>query len=67
MVGCVKHLKITSLCRYLKFKEAMNMSEKVERLGRGLQRVEVSSYGRENSQESNALPDFFFFITKRGT
>lgn len=39
------------------------MSTKVERLGRGLQRVEVSSYGRENSQESNALPDIFFFFS----
>ena len=38
------------------------MSEKVGRLGRGLQRVEVSSYGRENSQESNVLSDFFFFF-----
>ena len=36
------------------------MSEKVGILGRGLQRVEVPSYGRENSQESNVLSDFFF-------
>ena len=38
------------------------MSEKVGRLGRGLQRVEVSSYGRENSLESIVLSDIFFFF-----
>ena len=37
----------------------MNMSEKVGRLGRGLQRVDLSSHGRENLPESNVLPDNF--------
>ena len=37
----------------------MNMSEKVGRLGRGLQRVGLSSHGRENLRESNVLPDNF--------
>ena len=36
------------------------MSEKVGRLGRGLQRVNLLSYGRENLRESNVLP-----MTKR--
>ena len=37
----------------------MNMSEKVGRLDRGLQRVDLSSQGRENLRESNVLPDNF--------
>ena len=39
---------IKAYVRYLKFKGVMNMSEKVGRLGRGLQRVDLSSHGREN-------------------
>ena len=42
----------------------MNMSEKVGKLGRGLLRGDVSSYGRENLQESNVLPDNFFSLPK---
>ena len=43
----------------------MNRSEKVGKLGRGLQRDEVSSHGRENLQEDNDLPDDFFHNQKR--
>ena len=50
---------IKAYVRYLKFKGVMNMSEKVGRLGRGLQRVDLSSHGRENLPESNVLPDNF--------
>ena len=42
------------------------MSEKVGRLGRGLQRVNLLSHGRENLRESNVLL-IIFFMTKRGT
>ena len=42
------------------------MSEKVGRLGRGPYRVNLSSHGSENLQESNVLPDNIF-MTKRGT
>ena len=42
------------------------MSEKVGRLDRGPYRVNLSSHGRENLQESNVLPDNIF-MTKRGT
>ena len=41
------------------------MSENVERLGRGLQRVDVSSHGRENLQEANVLPDNISHDQKR--
>ena len=44
----------------------MNRSEKVGKLGRGLQRDEVSSHGRENLQEDNDLPDNFFHNQKEG-
>ena len=50
---------IKAYVRYLKFKGVMNMSEKVGRLDRGLQRVDLSSQGRENLRESNVLPDNF--------
>ena len=43
----------------------MNMSEKVGRLGQGMKRVDVSSHGRENLQESNVLPDNIFHDQKR--
>ena len=48
---------IKAYVRYLKFKAVVNMSEKVGRLGRGLQRVNLSSHGREKLRESNVLPD----------
>ena len=35
----------------------MNMGEKGGRLDRGLQRVDVSSHGTENLQESDVPPD----------
>ena len=44
----------------------MNMSKKVGRLGRGLQRVNLLSEGRENLRESNVLPDNFFHDQKEG-
>ena len=50
---------IKAYVRYLKFKGVMDMSEKVGRLGRGLQRVDLSSHGRENLRGSNVLPDNF--------
>ena len=34
--------------RHLKFKGAMQMSEKVGRLGRGLQRLDLTSHDNEN-------------------
>ena len=37
------------------------MSGKVGRLGRGLKRIDLSSDGSEYLQESNVLPDEFFF------
>ena len=43
----------------------MNMSEKVERLGRGMYRVNLLSHGREDLRESNVLPDNFFHDQKR--
>ena len=41
------------------------MSEKVERLGRGMYRVNLLSHGREDLRESNVLPDNFFHDQKR--
>ena len=41
------------------------MSEKVGRLGRGLQIIDISSHGTENLQESNVLPDNFSDDQKR--
>ena len=42
------------------------MSEKVGRLGRGLERVDVLSRGRENLQGNNVLPDNIFSLPKEG-
>ena len=42
----------------------MNINEKVRRLGRLVYRVDVSSHGSENLQESNVLPDNFFSWSK---
>ena len=50
---------------HLKFKGVMNMSEKVGRLGRGLEIVDLLSHGRENLEKSNVLPDNFFHYQKR--
>ena len=41
------------------------MSEKVGRLGRGLQRVNLLSHGRENLRESNVFTDNLFHDQKR--
>ena len=43
------------------------MSEKVGKPGQELWRVNVSSHGRKNLQESNVLPGIFFFsLPKEG-
>ena len=53
---------IKAYVQYLKSKGVMNMSEKVVRLGQGLQRLNLSSHGRENLRESNVLPRLIIFL-----